>query len=160
MIYTLELYREYYEFDELLKPFVRDIEEPCFNSEFQFLTRGTLYWDIPGSENFRFQEAYFIKGKVPLFEHRIWEKASGLSGTDGVFAIPVVIKYRGEQHHYYIAVPSRLRCLDSHGRIVKRDVGRYLIFKSDRADDPSLYVTERLMSELKDSAILKFKGVE
>ncbi len=148
-----------HDFDPILSKFVKQIEKHCFCSEFQFLNKETLFWNIPNKEFFRFQEFYYINNSVPVFERQLWEKISGLLDTDGVFVIPAVIIYCGEQHYFNIAVPPRIRCLDFQGRISVRNVGRYQIFKSQKPDDATIFIAERLYQYLKDYPKLKIKGV-
>lgn len=157
------MYYELYddnEYQNVLRSFVKWIKEFCCKSEFQFLEKSKLYWEIPNTENFEFRDFYLIDGKVPVFSYQVWEKAMSILDTDGIFQIPVVIKMCGEQHYYIIAVPSRIRCCDSNGRILPKNVGRYHYFKSASADDMSIYVTQKLMTELKAFPTIKFKGVE
>lgn len=148
-----------HESDQILRQFVKHIEKYCFRSEFQFLNKETLFWSISNKEVFRFQKFYYINNSVPVFERQLWEKISGLLDTDGVFMIPLVINYCGEQHYFNIAVPPRIRCLDSEGRISVRNAGRYQIFRSQKPDDSAIFITERLYEYLKDYPKLKIKGV-
>ena len=146
-------------YEKALRPFVREIENFCCESEFQFLSHNELYWKIPCEENFSFCEFYFVNKKVPVFNRQVWDRAMRISDTDGIFQIPVTISKCGEQHYYTIAVPSRIDCFDEKGRILSDSIGRYHIFKSSNRNDKSVYLSETLMNELKIFTGLKFEGV-
>lgn len=136
------------EYDKVFKPFIENIKEYCSKSEFQFLENKKLYWEIPNSEDFEFEKFYYIEEKVLVFNKQIWDNALSIIDLDEVFQIPVVIEYRGEKHYYTIVVPSRIDCLDQQGRILKHNVGRYHIFKTDSLDDNTIYISSELSKEL------------
>ena len=146
-------------YEKNLRPFVRNIENFCCESEFQFLSHHELYWKIPCEEKFSFGEFYFIDEKVLVFNLQVWDRAMRILDMDGIFQIPVTIKKCGEQHYYIIVVPSRINCFDEKGRILVNHVGRYHIFKSSNRNDKSVYLSETLMNELKIFTELKFEGV-
>lgn len=143
--------------DIYLFPFFKDIENICVLSEFQYLTKGTLFIEIPNENKFDFQDCYFINNKVLIFENSIWQQALSLFDTDGIFTIPIVIKHCGEKHNYYIVVPPRIKCLDLQGKIMIKNVGRYHIFKSEDKNDLSIYFSENMMKILSIFPALIFK---
>lgn len=147
-------------YEEAFDVFIRKIREPCSKSEFQFLKKSPLNWIIQEECEFAFEDLFYVHQKVLIVSKIIWDKALGIVDTDGIFQIPLVINQCGEQHNYVIVVPSRINCLDNKGRIISKNVGRYHIFKSKVEDDDSVYISERLMVELKDYTTLNFKGVE
>lgn len=154
-----ELYEEQ-EYDNILRPYVKEIEEACLKSEFQFLEKKELYWEIPSKENFVFKEFYYVNKRVPVFNFQAWEKATSILDTDGFFQIPIVINYHGERHYYNIVVPPRIRCLDSKGQLMAKNVGRYQIFKSQLLNDDTIYISQQLYEKLKIFPAIKIKGVE
>ena len=146
-------------YEKNLRPFVKNIENFCCESEFQFLSHEKLHWIIPCEEKFSFREFYFIDKKVLVFNRQLWDKVMRIVDADEIFQIPVVIEKCGEQHYYTIVIPSRISCFDEKGRISEHDVGRYHIFKSSDKNDNAIYLSETLMNELKIFRELKFKGV-
>lgn len=147
------------EYERTLRAFVKDIETICMNSEFQFLSREILRWEIPCELDFSFIEYYYVNSKVPVFNCQVWEQASNILDEDEIYRIPVIIKYCGEQHYYTIALPSRINCVDLRGNILPGNVGRYHIFKSNVNNDSSIYVSELMMRKLNVFPNIKFEGV-
>lgn len=145
--------------DALLSRFTEKIEKYCFSSEFQFLSRETLVWNIPAEKPFTFQEFYYINNAVPVFDRQLWEKISAFSGTDGVFVIPLEIIHCGERHYFYVAVPPRIKCLDSQGRILRRNAGRYRMFRTEDSGSSDIFITEHIYALLKGCPDFITEGV-
>ena len=100
-----------------LSEFLTDIGEPAAKGEFQYLEHNALLWIMRIDKPFSFKDFYYANHQVPIFSQPIWEDALSIIDTDGVFQIPLIIEYQGEQHRYTIAIPSRIRCLDQDDRI-------------------------------------------
>lgn len=147
-------------YEEAFDVHIKKIRGPCSKSEFQFLKKSPLNWIIQEECEFVFEDLFYVHQNVLIVSKIIWDKALSIVCTDGIFQIPLVINQCGEQHNYVIVVPSRINCLDKKGRIISKNVGRYEIFKSKVADDNFIYISERLMIELKDFSTLIFKGVD
>jgi hypothetical protein len=147
------------EYDEAFLLLIRKISKPCSESEFQFLNKNKLNWIIAEDADFAFEDIFYVNQKVLIISKTIWDKALSVVDSDEIFQIPLIINQCGEQHYYTIVVPSRINCLDNKGRIIPKNVGRYHIFKSKDKNDSSIYISERLMIELKDYTTIKFKGV-
>ncbi|MDE5834576.1 MAG: hypothetical protein K2H26_03540, partial [Ruminococcus sp.] len=148
------------EYEDIFRIFIEKIKKPYSESEFQFLERKELYWEISDEEDFYFRDFYYVNQQVLIINRQIWDKALSIVDTDEIFDIPLVISKCGEQHYYTIVVPSRINCFDYKGKIIARNVGRYHIFKSTVSEDFSVYVSERLMRKFKEFTTLEFKGVE
>ena len=147
------------EHEKILRPFVKNIENFCSGYELQFLNKEVLCWNIPCESDFAFNEFYYVNNKVPVFNCQVWEQAANILDEDEIFRIPVIIKYCGEQHYYTVALPSRINCLDSKGRILPGNVGRYHIFKSNLKEDNAIYVSEQMMKKLNIFPNLKLERV-
>ncbi len=154
-----ELYDDSEE-EKVLRPYVKKIKAFCLKSEFQFLESKALYWKIAPNNRFSFRAFYYIDQKVPIFHRQVWEDALSIMETDGIFQIPVVIDMCGEQQHYRIVVPSRIRCFDSKGKLSPKNVGRYHIFKSTAVNDSAIYVSEQLQQRFRVFSTFQFKGVD
>lgn len=157
MYYKLKCDSEY---DPFFLSYVRNIKEHCDRSEFQYLDNKLLCWDIGNKKKFIFPDICFIDHKVPVISKIIWDKAMSVIDSDEIFQIPLVIKNCGEQHYYFIIVPSRIDCLDDEGKIVVKNVGRFHLFKTCCADDSTIYVSARLADMLKEFTALNFEGVD
>ncbi len=140
-----------------LSEFLTDIGESAAKGEFQYLEHNALLWIMRIDKPFSFKDFYYANHQVPIFSQPIWEDALSIIDTDGVFQIPLIIEYQGEQHRYTIAIPSRIRCLDQDGRILSNHVGRYDIFRSENLEDHSIYVSERLKNKWSHFTSIKYK---
>ena len=141
-----ELYDDSEE-EKVLRPYVKKIKAFCLKSEFQFLESKALYWEIAPNNRFSFRAFYYIDQKVPIFHRQVWEDA-------------LSIDMCGEQQHYRIVVPSRIRCFDSKGKLSPKNVGRYHIFKSTAVNDSAIYVSEQLQQRFRVFSTFQFKGVD
>lgn len=157
MFYILQNSHKY---DKILQPYIHSIIESCNRSEFQFLSKEELRWNISNNMDFLFEEFYYVNEKVPVFGRQVWETITSSLDTDGIFSIPVVINFCGEHHFYNIAIPPRINCLDKYGKIILKNVGRYQMFKSKQMNDSNIYVTEKLVEQLRKFAALKWRGME
>ncbi len=159
-------------YDGLLYDYVRSFSEYCRKSEFQYLTHSEQYWKIPSDREFGFNDFYYINNEVPLLSRWVWDRLTVCRNTDGIFIIPVKIFYQGEERQYYIAVPSRIYCLDRRKTVLRpsgavyhaenivfstKETGRYNLFKIAGTDDDNIYSTQIIadkLSEISDDFII------
>ncbi len=130
--------------ERVLRPFIKPIDRFSANGEFQYFSHDALIWKIEAESPFSFKDFYYINCHVPVFSRQIWDAALSIVDMDGLFQIPLTIEHCGERHDYWIVIPSRIHCLDCKGRIMSNNVGRYHLFRSERLDDNTLYVSEDL----------------
>ncbi len=154
MFYLIDTYDSC---EPALLEYIKEYGECADKSEFQYLNHDALFWKIGSNKPFSFKDFYYVNYQVPIFSQPIWEEALSIIDTDGIFQIPLIIKYQGEQHQYTIAIPSRIRCLDQNGRILPNLVGRYDIFRFDNLEDHSIYVSERLKNKWSHFTSIKYK---
>lgn len=147
-----------HEYDEILYPLCKAISGFCMKSEFWFLPEKSLEWHVPADADFSFLHCYHIKEAVPVYSETLWNDIAGIIETDGIFTIPVTIRYRGEQHLYHIAVPSKIRCCDAHGHLTPRLTGRYAMFRP--VSGSTVYITEALAGLFRKVSGLKLQGVD
>lgn len=157
MFYLID---DYNSSEAALSEYIREFGRYADKGEFQYLSHDALFWEISSDKPFAFRDFYYINYQVPAFSQPVWEEALSIIDTDGVFQIPLIIEYQGEQHHYTIAIPSRLRCLDENGSILSNLAGRYDIFRSDVPEDHNIYVSERLKSKWSHFTIIKQKELK
>ncbi|MDE6835264.1 MAG: hypothetical protein K2J39_13615, partial [Ruminococcus sp.] len=148
------------EYESAFRPFIKKIKNSCSESEFNFLEKKPLNWKISGEEDFCFKDLYYVNNQVLIINKQIWYKALSIVETDEIFQIPLEITKNGEKHYYNIIFLARIDCIDYRGKIISGNTGRYNIFKSKISEDYSVYVSEKLMTELKEFTTLKFKGVD
>ena len=145
--------------DAILLSFCENMLYACQKSEFQFLSHDPQKWQIPSDVMFHFPECCYIQNSVPIYSQSLWDGLMKFLAADGLFTIPLVIAYHGEQHYYVIAIPSRIHCLDENGKILPEQTGRYQMFKSENMQDNTIYLCGDSAEYLKQCTALNLEGV-
>lgn len=156
---------------EYLKPGpdLEYLSRPCSMSEFQYLDKTVVYWELDKDSGTVCQDFIYENG-IPLISERLKEFFDGF-GIDNLFYKKVILQKKdtGMEEPYYLALPPRINCLDFEKSeidevlnaadeiVIQGDkVGRYDIFKLAGVTNTEIIVTGKLASALKEH---KFVGM-
>lgn len=137
------------------------IRDACAGSELQYLDHNPISAEIDESSGPVCQDFIYEHG-IPLVSERLKDFFDSW-GIDYLFYKKVVLKRSetGMAEPYWLALPSRIDCLDMEEitvddlfgtaeplRIIPRNIGRYQIFKLAGVTNLEIIVTEELAQAL------------
>ena len=148
---------------------IKELEEPCQMSEFQFLDLKPISLEVDADSGKVFQDFMYDWG-VPIISDRFKECLEDL-GVDYLFYKKILLtkKNLGVEEIYWLALPPRINCLNREKSdifevtdvaekiVIDEDrVGRYEVFKLSDVGNLEIIISKRIADVLKTK---KYIGV-
>lgn len=154
---------------------LRNLSNACASSEFHMIDRSLLELFTEENGGYIFPD-FYCRSSVSLFSERIYHSIAPLIPEAFVKPAVVCSEYLGESRKYMLVVPPSIECADlaaskfsiaeinplveyytfSRFVIDSRRTGNFNIFRTAYSSDRNIYITHKLMNELK---YLKPEGV-